>query len=360
ISGPSLPVALLPRTRDDTKVTHAGKKVSSCATTIKNRKAIIAQASKASAKFHLEDKSKVRDITLYNETSVAVNCHAHLLVPVVKHLNDVLEAEKVITSRVMSEDSKKEFRRQLAELDYKVQIFYQHYHTVNGVKGASRLDHVVALAPAGADKKDMNWCPPGEFTKKLKTAWNAHVKKTTNATLPKVALFIMEEKSAGTLKKDAWKPGYWEDETPDNVTVKRIIPQIEQYSKDVQCEVVFLCDYLTTILLRIEETGVHDRGNDRDKNPVIAVASEVNQPRNKPKMALFEMGIQQLLALRAIRDRDETESESSGEERIAGDSEDGTYGEKPKKAKVKKPTPSQLEFGSANYDDFADIAHSQF
>ncbi len=61
--------------------------------------------------------------------------------------------------------------------------------------GASRLDHVVALAPTGADKKDMNWCSPEDFTRQLKTAWNAQFKKTTKATPPKVALFIMEEKA---------------------------------------------------------------------------------------------------------------------------------------------------------------------
>lgn len=69
----------------------------------------------------------------------SANCHAHLLVPVVKHLNAVLEAEKNITSRVMSEDGKKEFRRELAELNHSVQIFYQCYHSMNGVKGVSAL-----------------------------------------------------------------------------------------------------------------------------------------------------------------------------------------------------------------------------
>ncbi len=118
----------------------------------------------------------------------------------------------------------------------------------------------------------------------------------------------------------------------------------------MHCEVVFLCDYLSTILLQIEETGIHNRGNERDKQPVVLVASDVNQPQNKPKMALFEMGIQQLLALRAIRRVEETESESSGEEHIVGDSEDATYGERTKRSKVAdKPTPPQLQNAADDY-----------
>ncbi|KAF9024219.1 hypothetical protein BDZ89DRAFT_1136235 [Hymenopellis radicata] len=306
--------------KDAVMVTHAGAmKKYSCATTIENNKTIISEEAKTYSQKLLNNLPKVRacmveKVTLYNEASVATHCHTYLLVPVVKHLNAILKEDKDRTDSDVpdSEDYKNLYRQGLKDLNYEVQIYHQYYHLLNPGAIASRMDHLIVLGPAGADKKNMVWSTPKNFEADVRTAYKAHLSpKPTTKKAPQLALFIIEEKSAGTLNKQAWTPTYFEKANEgfdkEAITVDRLITQIRQYSFVVKCNMVVLFDYLSTILLRVDETGFRNK-----KQPRIWVASQANQPSKKPNFSLFALGVQRLLAVHAIRAADEPESETSG------------------------------------------------
>ncbi|KAF8892020.1 hypothetical protein CPB85DRAFT_1440895 [Mucidula mucida] len=317
-----LPLSLQPAF-EDKKATHPSAKATlSRITDIVPEVAIIDDDLASRCHDVLKEMPDVREcipsgpVTLHNEASVALNCHSKLLVPVVNHLNmhlqDELDGDNLSTPSSTDND----FRKALRKHDYTVQIFYQHYYKDSVDKGASRIDHVIGLAASKSDKKIQQWCctmeefrhavieidneseDEGEATTDSQDSEADGSVKNVRLDLPKIALFIVEEKSAGALVKSAWRPGYKlriQEGDMGAIAVERILPQIKGYSEDIHCNIVVLFDYVTTLLLRIDKACTRTLQGSRAKISVDSLTDS-----SMPRFFLFAIGIKQLSLMGAI------------------------------------------------------------
>ncbi|KAK0439226.1 hypothetical protein EV421DRAFT_1906221 [Armillaria borealis] len=215
----------------------------------------------------LDDVTPLRDNVqpLYNEQAVAEALYHAVLVPVCHTLNDMIQSENALNTKIA---------RFLRRTKYRVVIRAQQVE-----EDKSRVDHLIVLESySGVDRKaptkKATWSGVQDFhariTELLQMSEEDLMKRMEDKTfieeLPRMVLAIIEEKKAHTINVAHWESILIEetamdvdpetdiDVKPSNLTKMSV--QLRKYSWITRCPYTVLADYINVIPVYVEQCSI--------------------------------------------------------------------------------------------------------